>query len=482
VSDVLLSLSRHRQARQLVKTLGLPIPMPQNLRRADGPYVERPLADRTVVLGGLQGQGACAAVVAAAVIGSGANPLVVGEVPPVLNELGEAFGRPVRPLDPSAAMTDELRVDALVFDATDITTAAALPRLHAFFSPLLPKLGPCARVVVLGRPAAAAASAEAAAVAGALEGFVRSLAKEIGKRGSTAQLLVVEAGAEARAQAALRFFLSPHAAFITGQPLAITTSASGPSPNGHGWVRPLEGKVALVTGAGRGIGQATARRLAAEGAHVICLDRPADDGPVSQVARELGAAGSVLLADIADPAAPAAIASHIRQRHGGIDILVHNAGITRDKTLGRMKPETFAEVIEVNLGAILRLDGFLHDGLLREGGREICLSSVAGIAGNVGQTNYAASKAGVIAYVRHVAAGLAGRGITVNAVAPGFIETRLTAAIPLFIREAGRRLSALGQGGLPVDVAEAITFLATPGAVGVTGSVLRVCGGALIGA
>ena len=119
--------------------------------------------------------------------------------------------------------------------------------------------------------------------------------------------------------------------------------------------------------------------------------------------------------------------------------------------------------------------------LLRDRGRVVYLSSVAGLAGNLGQTNYAASKAGVAGYVRKQAELLAPRGITVNGVAPGFIETRLTAAIPLFIREAGRRLSALGQGGLPVDVAEVITFLATPGAAGIQGHVLRVCGGALIG-
>src|SRR5262249_184053 len=115
-------------------------------------------------------------------------------------------------------------------------------------------------------------------------------------------------------------------------------------------------------------------------------------------------------------------------------------------------------------------------------GRVVALASVSGIAGNVGQTNYAASKAGLAGYVRRRAEDLAPRGITVNAVAPGFIETRLTAAMPFVVREAARRLSALGQGGLPEDAAEVVTFLATPGAAGVTGAVLRVCGGALPGA
>src|SRR5262249_33489382 len=149
-------------------------------------------------------------------------------------------------------------------------------------------------------------------------------------------------------------------------------------------------------------------------------------------------------------------------RQGGLDVLVHNAGITRDKTLARMKPEQWDQAIEVNLAAIARIDEALLGQVLRDRGRVVYLSSVAGLAGNVGQTNYAASKAAVATYARRLAAQLGPRGIAVNAVAPGFIETRLTAAIPMFIREAGRRLSALGQGGLPQDVAEVITFLSTP--------------------
>jgi 3-oxoacyl-[acyl-carrier protein] reductase len=139
-------------------------------------------------------------------------------------------------------------------------------------------------------------------------------------------------------------------------------------------------------------------------------------------------------------------------------------------------------VLGINLDAILKITETLLDGALHDGGRIISLSSIGGIAGNMGQTNYGASKAGVIGFTRFLSGQLAKRGITVNAVAPGFIETRMTAEMPVVVREVGRRLAALGQGGQPEDVAQAITFFAAPGAAGLTGNVLRVCGGALIGA
>jgi len=364
----------------------------------------------------------------------------------------------------------------------DVVPAASelgLAALHGFFHPLLPSLEVSGRVVVLGRPAERAASPLQAAARAALEGFMRSLAKEVGRRGATAQLVVVHAGAEARVEPVLRFLLSPRAAFVSGQPIAVDTrvAAADETP----LVRPLEGKVALVTGAARGIGEATARCLAREGARVVCLDRPGDDARAAEVAHAIG--GELLALDLTDGAAPAAVAAHLSTRHGGVDIVVHNAGVTRDRTLARMAAEQWSAVIDINLSAMARLDGaFDARGLLRDGGRVVALSSVSGIAGNLGQTNYAASKAGAIGYVRARAQALAMRGVTVNAVAPGFIETRLTAAMPALVREAGRRLSALGQGGLPSDVAEVITFLSTPGAAGINGAVLRVCGGALVGA
>ena len=239
-------------------------------------------------------------------------------------------------------------------------------------------------------------------------------------------------------------------------------------------------KKIVITGAANGIGKATAKLLAAEGAHVVCLDRPQDDELCSKVAHEIG--GSVLLADVSDPESPAKIAKDLQERFGKVDIVIHNAGVTRDKTLARMKKEWWDQAVDINLTAVARITDALLDGPMQDDGRIVCLSSVAGIAGNMGQTNYAASKSGIIGLVQAQAKALAKRGITVNAIAPGFIETRLTAAIPVVIREGGRRLSNLGQGGMPQDVGEAITFLCSPGAVGVSGQVLRVCGGALIGA
>jgi 3-oxoacyl-[acyl-carrier protein] reductase len=221
--------------------------------------------------------------------------------------------------------------------------------------------------------------------------------------------------------------------------------------------------------------------LAAEGAHVVCLDRPEDDGPLSQVAREIH--GSVLLQDVSAEDAPARIAEELAGKHGGVDVVVHNAGITRDKTLAKMSEDKWKQTVDINLAAVVRInDALIGQRVLRDGGRIVCLSSVAGIAGNMGQTNYAASKAGIVGYVEKLSPELAARGITVNAVAPGFIETRLTAAIPVMIREVGRRLSNLGQGGLPQDIGEVVTFLASPGSQGLTGQIIRACGGAFIGA
>ncbi|MFW5967719.1 MAG: 3-oxoacyl-ACP reductase, partial [Persicimonas sp.] len=334
------------------------------------------------------------------------------------------------------------------------------------------------RVVVLGRPHRTRGSSQGAATQAALEGFVRSVAKEIGKRGATAQLLYVEEGAEEALAGPLRFFLSDRSTYVDGQSIQISARAGAP-PEAD-WRRPLEGKVALVTGAARGIGRATSKILAAEGAKVVCLDLPSDDGATAKLARQID--GGTLLCDMSAEDAPERIASELDEEYGGVDIVVHNAGITRDKTLKAMKSDWWDAAIEVNLNAVVRVtERLLEDAVLQDEGRIICLSSVAGVAGNVGQTNYAASKAGLIGLVEQLSEEVADRGITANAIAPGFIETRLTERMPVGVREAARRLNNLSQGGRPEDVGEAITFLATPQAQGLTGQLLRVCGGALVG-
>jgi 3-oxoacyl-[acyl-carrier protein] reductase len=244
--------------------------------------------------------------------------------------------------------------------------------------------------------------------------------------------------------------------------------------------RPLAGKVAVVTGAGRGIGEQVARVLHRDGATVLGIDVPQVAEELHAVMRDVG--GDRLVLDITAKDAAARIAHHVRSHHGGVDVVVHNAGITRDRRLANMKEELFAATIRVNLTAPERITRvLLEEGAVRPNGRIIGVASFAGIAGNVGQTNYAASKAGVIGLVEALAPEL-GDGITANAVAPGFIETGMTAAVPLLTREVGRRLNAMAQGGLPVDVAETVAWFASPASTAVNGNTVRVCGQMMLGA
>jgi len=308
----------------------------------------------------------------------------------------------------------------------------------------------------------------------ALEGFTRSLGKEIG-RGATVQLMLVAAGAQYGIGSTLRFLLSPRSAYVSGQ---VVRLGSGVPPNKFDWEEPFAGRIALVTGASRGIGEVTASTLADQGAHIVGLDVPALADDLQKVSKRLD--GEAIELDITAPDAPAAIAERLSD---GVDVVVHNAGVTRDRTLGRMPAGLWTELMEINLSSQERIDdALLQDGLLRENGRIVCVSSMSGIAGNAGQTNYATSKAGVIGRVQALAPELAERGLTINAVAPGFIETGMTAKMPITIREAGRRMSSLAQGGLPIDVAETIAWLAHPASTCINGNVVRVCGQNLLGA
>ena len=246
------------------------------------------------------------------------------------------------------------------------------------------------------------------------------------------------------------------------------------------WQRPLAGKVALVTGAARGIGEQIARVLARDGATVVGVDVPQAADDLIRLTKELD--GDYLTLDITAKDAPKRIAQHLTRAHGGVDVVVHNAGITRDKRLANMDDDRWSSVLGVNLVAPERIsDELLAQELIHDNGRIIGVASIAGIAGNLGQTNYATSKAGVIGLVDSPEAGLK-NGITVNAVAPGFIETKMTAAVPFATREVGRRLNSMSQGGLPVDVAETIAWFADPASTAVNGNVVRVCGQMMLGA
>lgn len=376
---------------------------------------------------------------------------------------------------------DDVRYGAVVYDATGITDPGQLRELYKFFQPELRKLGASGRVVVLGTPPELTSGRERVAQR-ALEGFARSVGKELVK-GSTSQLVYVAPGAEDTTESTLRFLLSAKSAFVDGQVIRVgTVTAEATKVEAPAnWEKPLEGKVALVTGASRGIGAAIAEVLARDGAEVVVLDIPAQGADLSKVANKVG--GTALQMDITAADAGQMLVDHFKERHGKLDIVVHNAGITRDKKLVNMDDGRWDSVLNVNLISQLNInDTLLASGVLGDNARFVGVSSVAGIAGNLGQTNYGASKAGVIGMVDITAPAVAEKGYTFNAVAPGFIETQMTAAIPVMIREPGRRLSSLAQGGEPVDVAETIAWFASPASSAVNGNVVRVCGQALIGA
>ena len=443
MTDRYASFARSGPGRFMIKRLGLPDPPRLRRHRSGDAVVAGP-----VLLGG------------------------AGRVVEPARKILEDLGAPE-----AAADAADAKPSAMIFDATAVPDSAGLRVVYDFFHPVIRSLAPSGRVIVLGTPPETCVGHREATAQRALEGFVRSLAKEVG-RGSTAQLVYVIPGAEDAIESTVRFLLSGRSAYVSGQVVRIGPATVDVPQD---WDLPLDGKVAIVTGAARGIGAAIAAVLARDGAHVVCLDMPSSGDALSAVANDLK--GTALQLDLTAEDAPRRLADFVATRHVHADVFVHNAGITRDKTLARMTPDRWDSVIEVNLTAQERVDDILlEENLLGGNGRIVSVSSVSGIAGNRGQTNYGASKAGIIGHVQAMAPTLAARGLTINAVAPGFSETKMTAAMPLMLREAGRRMNSLAQGGLPVDVAETIAWLANPASSGVTGNVIRVCGQSLLGA
>ena len=444
MSDRYQSFTASPLGKLFVKNLGLPDPTPLE-RWSEG----APLVDGTVVVGGA---GRLDKALTAALDGLGVTHV-------------------------RAAVEGE-KYKGLVFDATGIADPAGLIALQEFFTPLMRSLTACARVVVLGTVPEQVAGSERVAQR-ALEGFTRSLGKEIGN-GSAVNLVYVAPDAETTIDSTLAFFLSPKSAYVSGQVARLGATGTTQAEPVTDPLRPLTGKVAIVTGASRGIGEQIARVLHRDGATVLGIDVPQAASELQVLMKELD--GDYLTLDITGKDAPQRIAQHVKDKFGGVHAVVHNAGITRDKKLANMAEDRWNSVIAVNLTAPERITReLLGQGLIENNGRVVGVSSIAGIAGNVGQTNYAASKAGVIGLVESLAGELED-GITINAVAPGFIITQMTAAVPFATREVGQRMNAMAQGGLPVDVAEAIAWYLSPGSTAVNGNVVRVCGQMMLGA
>jgi 3-oxoacyl-[acyl-carrier protein] reductase len=284
-----------------------------------------------------------------------------------------------------------------VFDATGIQNPNELKSIYYFFHNNIRKLASNGRILFIAKAEEDQKTIEGAVSSKGLEGFIRSIAKEIGKKGSTANIIYVREKAEERIEGVVRFILSELSAFVDNQVFRVSNLAKAPKE--IAFYRSLDRKNILITGAARGIGEKTAELIAQEEANVILLDHPLAGEDLGKVAERLN--GYPILDDLMDPESYARITDKIKEKFGKLDGVVHNAGITRDKTIANMKEEQWDQVLQVNLKAILGLNRSLLDNVLDDFSHIVCLSSISGIAGNFGQTNYSLTKAALIGFVKH---------------------------------------------------------------------------------
>ncbi|MFA9290208.1 MAG: 3-oxoacyl-ACP reductase [Solirubrobacteraceae bacterium] len=409
------------------------------------------------------------------ILGSSNNALFSKEINDVFSGISKKYALENKSTFNAQLWNSESgKIKAAIYDASGIKNSEELIQVYNFFNPIARYFSNSGKIVILGLTPELLSEVNQKIAQRALLGFTKAIGKEIAN-GVCANIIYAENTAGENIKSSLRFFASNRSAFVSGQFVEITAGVNETST----WDEPLKGKNVLVTGAARGIGRAIAEVMSRDGANVLVVDVPQAESDLKEVASLIG--GDYLSLDITSPDAAKKIAE--KYSSSSLDILVHNAGVTRDKKLANMKPELWNMVININLTSQERINAdLISNNIIKSGGKIVTISSISGIAGNLGQTNYAMSKAGVIGLVEGYAPIYKEKGITINAVAPGFIETKMTAAIPFATREAGRRLSALTQGGQPEDVAETIAWLANPSSQGINGQIVRVCGLSFIGA
>lgn len=493
-------------ARGLIKTLPLPISLPVFLERAKGPRGAHELKNRTVFM--TRFQRPFDREVAAEYVGQGAQVIVLD--PQANHKLLDGLNKPeasggrihrapserdsiesyVRSLkellpkkDAPGPRSKIVFIHTLDLDQSK-SEESVLEILEDYYKTghaAANLLVPGSRLLFLVPPSSHNQDAPQKMALAALGGFFRTLSKEFGKKGITVHVVESWPSVHPGHCARIATYLSgPRSSFLTALWVKANRNPELIPLNNTGL---LHGKTAIITGAARGIGASIAEAFAAEGAAIGLNDLPNSEKAAAKTLKSLrkqGVRTAFLPFNVATEKGAQDMAQAIREEFGSVDIIVNNAGITRDRTIKRMSQENWSLAVDVNLGAQLHVTKAL-DSLIRDGGSVINLSSVMGIAGNFGQTNYSAAKAAVIGLTEVLAERWSSREINVNALAPGFIETRMTSAMPLINREMAKQLTALLQPGLPKDVADLATFLASPLGASITGQALRVDGGMAIG-